>query len=108
MRPEHISPSAAVIIAESLGVLTAQRDDCRPHISRMRIEFIGYLLQIHRHTVVGKEPVRADSFRTRTGGDVVGIGFGVHHLIGVFLNHSGNKFRSRADRFLFKVVLILQ
>lgn len=74
----------------------------------MRIEFIGYLLQIHRHTVIGKESVRADAFHTGTGGDVVGIGFGVHHLIGVFLKHSGNEFRSRTDRFLFEVVLILQ
>ena len=108
LRPEHIPPSAAVIIAESFGVLTAQRYDCRPHISRMRIEFIGYLLQIHRHTVIGKKSVRAEAFRTGTGGDVVGIGFGVHHLIGIFLKHSGNKFRSCTNRFVFEVVLILQ
>ena len=108
LRPEHISPSAAVIIAEAFGVLSAKRYDCRPYISRMHIEFVRHLLQIHRHAVVGKKSVRADAFRTGTGGNVVGIGFCVHHLIGVFFKHSGNKFRSRADRFLFKVVLILQ
>ena len=74
----------------------------------MRIEFVRHLFQIHRHAVVGKESVRAEAFRTGTGGDVVGVGFGVHHLIGVFLKHSGNKFRSRTDRFIIEVVLILQ
>ena len=108
LRPEHIPPSAAVIIAKALGVLTAKRYDCRPHISRMRIEFIGYLLQIHRHTVIGKESVRADAFHTGTGGDVVGIGCGVHHFIGIFLKRTGNEFRSCSNRFILEIILILQ
>ena len=74
----------------------------------MRMEFIRHLFQIHRHAVVGKETVRAEAFRTGTGCNVVGIGFGVHHLIGVFFKHSGNEFRSRTDRFILEVVLILQ
>ena len=108
LRPEHISPSAAVIKAESLGILSAQRHDCRPHISRVSVEFVRHLLQIHRHAVIGKESVRSEAFCTGTGGDVVGIGFGVHHFIGVFLKRTGNEFRSRTDCFLFEVVLILQ
>ena len=108
LRPEHIPPSAAVIISEAFGVLTTQRYDCRPHIARVRIEFIGYLLQIHRHAVVGEEPVRADAFRTGTGGDVVGIGFSVHHFVSIFLKRTGNEFRSCTNRFVFEVVLIFQ
>jgi len=74
----------------------------------MRVEFVRHLLQIHRHAVIGKKSVRAEAFRTGTGGDVVGIGCGVHHLIGVFLKRTGNEFRSCTDRFLLEVVLILQ
>ena len=70
----------------------------------MSIEFVRHLFQIHRHAVVGKKSVRAETFRTGAGGDVVGIGFCVHHLIGVFLKRTGNEFRSRTDCFLFEVV----
>ena len=74
----------------------------------MRIEFIGYLLQIHCHSVVGEEPVRADALRMGTGGNVVGVGFAVHHFIGVFLKRTGNKFRCCTNRFVFEVVLVFQ
>ena len=74
----------------------------------MSVEFVRHLFQIHRHAVIGKESVRAEAFRTGTGSNVVGIGFCVYHFIGIFLKRTGNKFRSRDDRFLFKVVLILQ
>ena len=108
LRPEHIPPSAAVIISESLGILTAQRHDGRPYISRVSVELIRYLLQIHRHAVIGKESVRAEAFSAGTGGNVVGIGFCVYHFIGVFLKRTGDEFRSCSNRFVFEVVLILQ
>ena len=106
--PKHLPPSFALIESESLRILTAQRDDHRPHVSFVVIQFLRDLAELDGDSVIGEQTVGAEAFSSRSGGDIVSVGLGLHHLVSVIFQSAGDKLRSVSYRWLFQIVLILQ
>ena len=105
---EHLPPSFSLIVSEALCILTAQRDDHRPHISVIVVQFLRDLVELDGDTVIGEQTVRAEAFGSRSGSNIVCVGLGLHHLVSVIFQSAGDELGSVSYRWLFQIVLILQ
>lgn len=104
----YIPPSFTVVVAQALCILTAKRDDHRPHVAVVMIQFIRDLAKLHLDSVIGEQTVGAESLCSRSCCDVVGVGLGLHHLVSIIFQSTGDELGSVSYRWLFQIVLILQ
>ena len=69
---DEISPRYGVVEAQTRRVLPLERDDVRPHISGVLLQFFHRFFQ--RHAVaVAEQPVGTQPLRPGAGGDILQI-----------------------------------
>ena len=74
VRPNEISPRRGVIEAEPDRILPLERDDMRPHISGVVLQFFHGFLQ-RDCILITEQTVSADALRARTGGNILHVLF---------------------------------
>ena len=108
MRTAQFSPRICVVITESFRIFTAKRNDHRPHIAFVCIEFIRNLREIDALKLIGKQSVCTDPFDTGTGCNIICVGFLLHRFVCVVLDCTGNKLRSVSDSRMRAVILVFK
>ena len=69
---DEVSPRRGVVEAEPGSVLTLERDDVRPHISGVVLQFFHGFLQRDGITIT-EQAVSTDALRARPGGNVLHV-----------------------------------
>ena len=105
---KHIPPPFTDIVSEPFRVLTTKRNNDRPYIAAVVIKLIRHLIQFYLYTVIGEQSVCSESLSSRSGGDIVRIGFRLPYFISVIFQSAGYEFRSVSHSRLLHIVLILQ
>ena len=88
---KHIPPAFTGIEAESFRVLTAKRNNHRPHITFVLIQFLGHLFEFYTDAIVCKQTMRAKTLSSRTGCNIVRVCFYSNSFIGVIFQDADNK-----------------
>ena len=78
------TPRLGVVIAQALSVLPMERNDVRPNISCVVLQFRHGFVQIHT-ILISKQSVVTQTLGAGPSGDVLGIAFGGLHLRPVLL-----------------------
>lgn len=68
----EISPRRGVVVTQAGSILTLERDDVRPHISGVVLQFFHGFLQRDRFLIT-KQTMSADALGARPGGDVLHV-----------------------------------
>ena len=90
---DHIPPAFTAVEAQPFRILPAQREDRRPHISFMQIQFLRNFIELHPHTVICEQAVGAEPLCAGPGGDIVRIGFGGEQIVSIIFYGTENKLR---------------
>ena len=69
---KQIAPYLCIVIAQSSCILPMQRDNVRPHIAGVVLQFRHSLIQIHM-IFVTEQTVRAESLHARAGCNVIHV-----------------------------------
>ena len=69
---EQVPPRSGVVVAKARGVLSFQRENMRPHIPVVLIQFLHGLRQVHG-IFITKEPVVPKPLRARPSGNVLHV-----------------------------------
>ena len=105
---KHIPPAFALIVAQTLRVFSSNGDNCSPNISGVTVQLSGNLGELHGNAIVCEQSVRAKALRSRTGSDIVCVGFDVHALIRMIFYRSGNEIRGEPNGFILQIVFVLK
>ena len=103
---DEVSPRRGVVEAEPGSVLTLERDDMRPHISGVVLQFFHGFLQ-RDCILITEQTVSTDALRARTGGDILHVLFRLVDGIPVGLQRQRDERRGVDFGGLRQVVLVL-
>ena len=106
MGADEVSPRRGVVEAELGSVLTLERDDMRPHISGVVLQFFHGFLQ-RDCILITEQTVSADALRARTGGDILHVLFRLVDGIPVGLQRQRDERRGVDFGGLRQVALVL-
>lgn len=106
VRPNEISPRRGVIEAEPDRILPLERDDMRPHVSGVALQFFHGFLQ-RDCILITEQTVSADALRARTGGDILHVLFRLVDGIPVGFQRQRDERRGADLGGFCQVVLIL-
>ena len=106
MASQKIPPTTAVIEAQTGSVLPPQRENRGVDMSGILVQLLGHFVQLHLHTVIGKQAMTAKPFRPGAGGNIVCVGLTVYNPVHIFFQRTGDKFRSIPYGLFLAVVLI--
>ncbi len=87
---EQIPPRRRPVIAQTGRVLPLQRDDVRPHVAGVAVQFHCRLLQIHT-VIITEQAVAAKPLYSRAGCDVLQVHIGAVGLLPVALQRRGDE-----------------
>ena len=107
MCTQESTPRLGVVIAQALSVLPMERDDVRPHISRVVLQFRHGLVQIHT-ILISKQSMVTQTLSARTSGNVFCVALGGLYLRPVLLQGQSDERRGVGLGGTTGVVLILQ
>ena len=104
---EQVPPCFGIVAAKACGVLPVRREDVRPDVAGVVLQFRYGGVQVHTIRVTEQAMV-TQSFCTRTCCDVFHVTIRLLHLLPVFLQRQGDERRGIGFCRLLYIVIILQ